>query len=189
MGLAAALMSGADSFVMMGSASLAKDIYQQYFRPNADSARMLRISRLCSVAICCMALAVALVGKGIIPVYLLVVKAMGAGLVFPFLALMFWRRATGRGVLAGMTAGLVITIGWRLIGSPWIMEAVFGYLACLIVMVVVSLLTQHAPDEKPAGLYYDSLHDLSRQPEATFSGVADQENTPRSDPLLVTDER
>jgi len=156
-GLAAALMSGGDSFIMMGSASVARDIYQQYFKPDATKTQMLKISRWSVVVIALIGLVVALIGKGIIPVYIMVVKTAGAGTVFPFLALMFWRRATRKGILAGMIVGGVVTIVWHIAGNPWIMQAVPGYLSCLVALVLVSLLTSHAPDEQVKAAYFEPL--------------------------------
>lgn len=157
MGLAAALMSGADSFTMMGSASIARDIYQQYFKPQASSREMLIVSRWSVVFMSVAALCIALVGRGIIPVYILVVKICGAGMVFPVFALMLWKRTTRKGVLAGMLAGGLVTVGWSAAGNPWMPEAVPGYLASLFVLVVVSLLTRHAPDEQVRAAYFEPL--------------------------------
>ena len=97
---------------------------------------------------------VALLAKGIIPVYILTVKIVGAGLVFLFLALMFWQRATQKGIIAGMIAGVVVTIGWHVAGNPFVMQAVPGYISSLVVMVLVSLLTSHAADEQVRALYF-----------------------------------
>ncbi len=99
-------------------------------------------------------LVIALFAEGIIPIYILSVKIVGAGLVFPFLALMFWRRATQKGIIAGMIAGVVVTIGWNMAGNPLVMQAVPGYLSSLVVMIVVSLLTSHAADEQVKALYF-----------------------------------
>lgn len=56
-----------------------------------------------------------------------------------------------------MVAGLAVTIGWYLAGNPWVIEAVPGYLSCLVVMVVISLLTSHSPDEQVKAAYFESL--------------------------------
>lgn len=156
-GLAAAIMSGGDSYIMMGSASVARDIYQQYFRPKATKTQMLSVSRWSALFISVSALVVALLGRGIIPVYILVVKTAGAGLVFPFLALMFWRRATSKGVTAGMVAGITTTIVWNALGSPYVIEAVAGYGASLVVLLAVSFLTSHSPDEQIRAAYFEPL--------------------------------
>jgi SSS family solute:Na+ symporter len=157
MGLAAALMSGADSFAMMGSASIARDIYQQYFKPHASRREMLTVSRCSVVLMSVAAAAVALSGSGIIPLYILVIKICGAGLVFPVFALLFWKRATRAGVMSGMITGGLVTAGWHLIGNPLLTEVVIGYLASLAVTFFVSLATGHAPDEEPKAIYYEEL--------------------------------
>ena len=153
-GLMAALMSGADSFIMSGAASVTRNIYQQYFHPEATDRQMLKVSRLSVLLISAVGLVVALFAEGIIPVYILTVKIVGAGLVFPFLALMFWRRATQKGIITGMIVGVVVTIGWHVAGNPFVMQAVPGYLSSLVVIIVVSLLTSHAADEKTKPLYF-----------------------------------
>ncbi|MGD2248818.1 MAG: sodium:solute symporter family protein [Candidatus Methanofastidiosia archaeon] len=156
-GLAAAIMSGGDSFIMMGSASVARDIYQQYMNPAATKTQMLHVSRWSTLFISVTALVVALTGRGIIPMYILVVKTVGAGLFFPFVALMFWRRATQKAILASMTAGIVVTLVWNTLGSPFIIEAVAGYVFSLIVLVVISFLTSHSPDEQVKAAYFEPL--------------------------------
>ena len=157
MGLAAALMSGGDSFIMMGSASITRDIYQQYFNPEASAEKMLKIARISVVFMSLVALVIALYGKGIIPMYLMIVKTCGAATLFPFFALMFWKGATRKGIVAGMITGAVVNVVWYLAGNPWVMEAIPAYLSCLVVMVVVSLLTEHAPDEQVKAAYFEAL--------------------------------
>lgn len=157
-GLAAALMSSADSFIMMGSASIARDIYQQYFRPNATTTEMLNVSRYSVIGISISALIIAVFAKGIIPVYILVVKTCGAGLVFPFFALMFWKRSTRKGVLASMVSGALVTVGWNMAGNPLgIIDGVAGYVASLFFLIVVSLATKHSPDEQVVAAYFYQL--------------------------------
>jgi len=157
-GLAAALMSGADSFIMSGSANLAKNIYQQYLHPDATDSQMLKASRLSVLLISLIGLVSALFAKGIIPVFILVTKISGAGLVFPFLALMFWRRATRKGVTVGMITGVLVTVGWNIAGNPFVIQAVPGYLSSLVAIVVVSLLTSHSADEQVEALYFNTTY-------------------------------
>jgi SSS family solute:Na+ symporter len=156
-GLAAAVMSGGDSFIMMGSASVARDIYQQYINPRANKMQMLYVSRWSALIISAAALIVALLGRGIIPVYILVVKTLGAGLVFPFLALMFWKRATQKGIIASMVTGVVITLLWDTMENPYVIEAVAGYISSFVVLLVVSFLTSHALDEQVKAAYTEPL--------------------------------
>ncbi len=156
-GLAAAIMSGGDSYIMMGSASVARDLYQQYVKPTATQIEMLWVSRWSALFISVAALVVALVGRGIIPVYILAVKTVGAGLVFPFIALMVWRRATYKGVIASMVAGIATTVLWNMLGNPYVIEAVAGYVSSLLVLIAVSLVTSHSPDEQVKAVYFEPL--------------------------------
>jgi SSS family solute:Na+ symporter len=156
-GLAAAIMSGGDSFIMMGTASVARDMYQQYFRPRATKTQMLSVSRWSALFISVTALAVALAGEGIIPLYILVVKTVGAGLVVPFCALMVWKRATRKGIIASMIAGISVTVGWYILGNPYGIEGVAGYGASLVTLILVSLMTDHAPDEQVKAAYFEPL--------------------------------
>ncbi len=157
LGLASAIMSGADSFILMGSASIARDLYQRFLKPDASPKQMLRISRLSAVLLCTGSLIVALSSRGIVPLLILITKTMGASTVIPFLALMFWKRATRKGIIAGTSVGCVTTLGWYLAGNPFVMEAIVGYTSCLITTVTVSLTTSHAPDEQPKAVYFDDL--------------------------------
>jgi SSS family solute:Na+ symporter len=146
-------MSGADSYIMSGSASVTRNIYQQYVHPDATDRQMLKASRLSVLLISVIGLVSALFAKGIIPFLILFTKIVGAGLVFPFLALMFWRRATQKGVTAGMITGVLVTVGWNIAGNPFVIQAVPGYLSSLVAIIVVSLLTSHAADEQVEALY------------------------------------
>ncbi|MCE5242231.1 MAG: sodium:solute symporter family protein [Syntrophobacteraceae bacterium] len=156
-GLASAVMSSADSFTMMGSSSIARDIYQQYYRPGASDREMLIVSRWSVALMSVLALIFALKGWAIIPMYSMVVETCGAGLVFPVLGLLLWRRTTRAGVTASMLSGSLVTVLWHLAGSPWIFEAVPGYITSLVVLVGVSLCTRHAPDEQVKAAYFEEL--------------------------------
>ena len=66
--------------------------------------------------------------------------AAAAGL--PAFAALFWKKATSGGIISGMAAGFVVCVGWKLIGQPFgLGAAVPGTMACLLALVIVSLLT------------------------------------------------
>lgn len=156
-GLAAAIMSGADSFTMMGSASMARDIYQQFFKPRATRREMLTVARCSVVLMSVAAVVLALNAQGIINVYSLVLRIYGAGMVPPVLALLFWKKTTRSGVQAGMISGGLVTFLWHIAGPDFIMDAVAGYGISLFSTVLVSLLSRHAPDEQVRALFFEEL--------------------------------
>jgi SSS family solute:Na+ symporter len=152
-GLLAAIMSSADTFIMSGSAVATKNIYQQYVSPRATEKQLFHVSRYAVMVVAVFGLIIALFGGGIIPTAILTLKICGSGLVFPFLALMFWRRATSKGIIAGMISGVLVTVLWEIVGNPLGMHAIPGYLASLISLIIVSLVTSHGADENTEPLY------------------------------------
>jgi SSS family solute:Na+ symporter len=153
-GLMAAIMSSADTFILSGAAVTTRNVYQQYLRPQATDSQMLQVSRYSVLLVATLGLGIALFGGGIIPTALLSMKIVGSGLVFPFLALMFWRRATLKGIISGMILGVLVTIIWEIADNPLGMQAIPGYIASLVAIIVVSLFTSHAPEEKVEALYF-----------------------------------
>lgn len=91
-----------------------------------------------------------------------------AQLAPPIVAAMYWRRATTAGVVAGLVAGSLVTLGFFLLPElrPWeVHEGILGLAAHLPVLVGVSLLT--APqDPGHTGVFTDPrlAPDESRTP-------------------------
>ena len=66
--------------------------------------------------------------------------AAAAGI--PAFVALFWKKATKSGIIAGMIAGFVVCVGWKLIGTPFgLGPTVPGAIACGIATVGVSLAT------------------------------------------------
>ena len=171
-GLAAAIMSGADSLIMVAAASMSRDIYQRYFRPNATSRQLLFYSRAGVSAFSCLGLIIALTAGGIMPLLVLAFKTSGAGLAFPFLALMFWKSSTRAGVIGGMTAGITVTTALQFFPTLTQWPAAWGYIASLITIVGISLLTSHAENEQVRAVF---VHGLDTGESLNFGAVAAQD--------------
>ena len=77
--------------------------------------------------------------------------AAAAGL--PAFAALFWKKATKQGIIAGMIAGFVVCIAWKMMGLPFgLGAAVPGTIACAIALVAVSLATY----EKSPSVYLEA---------------------------------
>ncbi|MGD2130497.1 MAG: hypothetical protein PVJ17_14440, partial [Lysobacterales bacterium] len=73
-----------------------------------------------------------------------------AGLFFPMLGLLFWRRATATGAFWSMVLGGGSAVAWTLAGEPWGFASSWaGWIVALPALIVVSLFTTHGPDENP----------------------------------------
>lgn len=155
-GLLSALMTGADSFILQGSSNLAEDLYRRLFKPQATEAEKMRAARLSVVIISVLSLLVAFLMTDIISAYQWALRISATTLVIPFLAVMFWRRATSKGCASSMLSAIVVTVIWPLVGTG-IDPVIPGMLTCLIVLVVVSTMTRHSPQECPRAVYWEDL--------------------------------
>lgn len=154
--LMAALLTGADSFILQGSSNLTIDLYKKFINPTADNKKMMFVSRLTVVIISILGLLVALQIKDIITMYQWALRLSGTVLVIPFLAVMFWKRVTNAGVIWSMTLALIATLSWPYLGIP-IDHSVFGFLVSGVTLVVVSLLTKHTDSEEVKTVYWEDL--------------------------------
>ncbi len=107
----AAVMSSVDSFILLVSSSLVRDVYQR-FRPGASDRRL----RVLSYGVTCGVGVAAVLAVMDPPRYLqdLIVFA-GTGLagcfLMPVLLSLYWPRMTAAGAVAGLVGGLLIHLG------------------------------------------------------------------------------
>ncbi|MEJ2722661.1 MAG: sodium/proline symporter, partial [bacterium] len=116
-GVFAAILSTADSQLLVVASTFSRDIYEKILRARAeiDEAEKLRFGRWVLVLSGVLALILAYAAKDL--VFWLVLFAwggLGASLGPAVIFSLFWKRTTRWGVFAGMLAGTVITIVWRL---------------------------------------------------------------------------
>ena len=113
----AAVMSSVDSFILLVSSSLVRDVYGRY-RPDADERRLRLLSYAVTGAVGILAVLAVLNP----PKYLqdLIVFA-GTGLagcfLIPVTLTLFWRRMTANGAIAGLLGGLIVHLALTLIGK------------------------------------------------------------------------
>lgn len=147
-GLVAAIMSTADSQLLVCSTTIGEDFYKKLFRPNATDSNVLLVSRLAVILSAIIATIVAWFSPSI--VHLLTVFAwagLGATIAPPLILCIFWKKVTKWGVFSGMVASLVSVILWRIFVWPvtGINEALPAFFLNLLLTVIISLLTK-APD-------------------------------------------
>jgi SSS family transporter len=146
-GVFAAILSTADSQLLVVASTFARDLYEKVIarKREIDEKRKLYLSRLVLVLSGILALILAYMAQDL--VFWLVLFAWGGlGAAFgPALILsLFWKQTTKAGILAGMITGTIITIVWRL----WlkditgIYELIPGFFGALLMIVVVSLFTR-----------------------------------------------
>lgn len=164
-GLLSALMTGADSFILQGSSNLSEDFYRRLINPAATEVQMMRVARVSVVIISVLSLGVAFLMTDIVSAYQWALRLSATVLVAPFLAVMFWQRATAFGCLWSMSGAMIVTVAWPILGTG--IDPVFpGMLVSLTALIIISLLTSHAKSECPKAVYWDDLPSASRRSAA-----------------------
>ncbi len=117
-GATAAMMSTADSQLLVATSTLIEDIYVRLVRPRAAPAgRLVVLSRLATVLLAAVAFILALLalmGSELIDGMVAYAwTGLGASFGPPLLLSLWWRRTTRTGALAGMIGGMAATVIWK----------------------------------------------------------------------------
>jgi len=146
----AAIMSTADSQLLVTSSAITSDFYQAVFKKNASEKELVWVSRGTVIFVALIAGLLALDENS--SVFRLVSYAwagFGAGFGPVVLLSLYWKRMTRNGALWGMLTGGITVVVWKnLSGGMFdLYEIVPGIILSLIVIVVVSLLGQEPSKE------------------------------------------
>ncbi|KLV09651.1 proline:sodium symporter PutP [Photobacterium aquae] len=145
----AAIMSTADSQLLVSSSALAEDFYKQVFRPNASSDEIVKIGRWAVIILSTIALLLAMNPDSTV-LGLVSYAWAGFGAAFgPALLLsLFWRDMNRNGALAGIVIGALTVVIWKqLTGGIFdLYEIVPGFVFATVSIVAVSKLTGGASD-------------------------------------------
>jgi cation/acetate symporter len=176
-GLAAAL-STADGLLLTISNALSHDLYYKVINPQASTHRRLVISKSQLLVVAVVAAWVASMRPDNILFMVGLAFSIGASGFFPALVLgIFWRRANRPGAVAGMLAGLAVTVFYVVRTHPFfggsmanawldinpISAGVFGVPLGFATIIAVSLLTKPPPQEIQDLLDYVRYPDLPGQ--------------------------
>ena len=144
----AAVMSTADSVLMGPVAIVTNDIYRKYFRPDATEKSIVFVARTATLVLGVLGIAIAYLVPNVLDLILYAYTFGSAGLFFPMLGLLFWRRTTARGAFWSMLGGGFSALAWVAFDEPFGLSASYlGWVVSLPLLVTVSLLTDHSPDE------------------------------------------
>ncbi len=154
-GILAAIMSTADSQLLMCSSSMSQDIYKGFINKDANDKTILNIGRITTIVIAAVAILIAWNPNSSI-MNLVSDAWAGLGAAFGPLVVMslFWKRTNLPGAIAGIVSGAVTVIVWdylpivngTTIGSATGLYSLFvGFCASLVCIVLVSLVTKE-PD-------------------------------------------
>ena len=146
----AAAMSTADSQLLVAASAFTEDFCQTLLNKKFKQRTTIVVSRAAVFAIAIIAFILSLNENS--SIFGLVSYAWaGFGSTFGPLVLLalFWRNATAKGAVAGIIAGATVVIVWHNLhgGIFDVYEILPGFIACLMLAVVVSLLDKNKDPE------------------------------------------
>ncbi len=155
-GILAAIMSTADSQLLVTASAVSEDMYKGVTKKSASEKSALNVGRISVIVVALIAFLIALDPNS--SVMNLVSDAWaGFGAAFgPIILLsLFWKRFNLPGAVAGMITGFAIVILWdyipfggtTLYAKTGLYSLVLGFAVALIVAVVVALITKAPSDE------------------------------------------
>lgn len=146
----AAVMSTADSQLLVSSSALAEDFYKQVIKPDASSEEVVMIGRVGVIVISLIALFLAMTPDSSV-LGLVSYAWAGFGAAFgPAVVLsLYWSGMNRNGALAGILVGGVTIVVWKQLTGGWfdVYEIVPGIIFSTLAIVLVSKMTGGAGQE------------------------------------------
>ena len=156
----AAIMSTADSQLLVSASSFSNDLYKVVLRKKATNRELLVVSRIAVGVVAVVALCMAMNTQSeFFKVVMKMVSFAWAGFGAAFGPLMllalFWRRTNLAGAVTGMVVGAVTCFVWKFVLVDYVStyeifglyELAPGFVLALIATVIVSLVTKRPSDE------------------------------------------
>lgn len=154
-GILAAIMSTADSQLLVTASSVSEDIYKGIIKKDASQEKVMKISRGTVAAVAVLAYLIAWdPNSSIMGLVSNAWAGLGAAFGPTVLMSLFWRRCNLQGAVAGIVSGGLTVIIWDyipLVGGQTLgtvtglYSLAIGFLVSIVLIVVVSLCTK-APD-------------------------------------------
>lgn len=145
-----AIMSTADSQLLVTSSAIAEDFYKAFLRKNADEKELLWVSRLTVVGVSIISFLLARdPNSSVLDLVSYAWAGFGAAFGPTIILSLFWKRMTRNGALAGIIAGGLTVIIWKQLqgGIFDLYEIVPGFICSLVAIVIFSLLSKEPSQE------------------------------------------
>ena len=146
-GAVAAMMSTADSQLLVGTSAVAEDVIHKAMGVELSHHALVNLSRLVTLLLGLGGFALALTSdKLIFELVSYAWSGLGSSFGPAILMTLFWSKTTGRGVLAGMVTGTVVTVIWSLLPANEVIHArLVSFIGALTMIAVVSAVSARHP--------------------------------------------
>lgn len=156
-GILAAIMSTADSQLLVTASSVAEDIYKGVLKKDADDKVVLNVSRVTVVVVAVLAYIIALdPDSSIMGLVSNAWAGLGAAFGPTVLLSLFWKRTNFQGAVAGILSGAVTVLVWDYIpvtggqtpgAATGIYSLAVGFIISILSIIIVSMLTPPPSEE------------------------------------------
>jgi SSS family solute:Na+ symporter/sodium/proline symporter len=157
----AIIVSTADSYLLVPSTAIVRDIYQRFIDPDASPKKLILMSRITVVALGIIAYILSTLDDRFLAVALYAYTVYGAGITPALLAAFFWKRATTAGGISSIIVGTLVTVIWKnwdlgssvpqavgLAEGTRIDAVIPAITLSVLTLIIVSLVTKRPPDDK-----------------------------------------
>ena len=155
----AAIISTADSLLLLASTTWTRDIWKKFIKPDMSSKQELSMARVSTVVIGIVGTLLMFVMNDAIQfIQARAVTLMGSAIAMLVLIGAFNKKITSAGAMASMVVGFVVANIWYALGQPFgVYSALPGTISAAIVMLVVSKFTKPMSKEKLAPFFPEVL--------------------------------
>ncbi len=162
-GAVAIIFSTANTFLMVPSTNLARDIYQRFINPGAKQQTIVTFQRVMIAVLAVVAYVVSTFFESILDMALYAYTMVGAAVTPALLAAFLWRRVTPAAGTASIAAGMVATLVFAGLANAGVESLNLGFFslplsydyiiypaafASILCLVGVTLVTAPPPEEK-----------------------------------------
>lgn len=150
----AAIMSTADSQLLVAASSVVRDLYERILHKDRSipQQQLTLLSRLCILFLVIMAIFIGIVIEDLVFWFVLFAWAgLGAAIGPTSILALFWKRTTKAGVIAGLLGGTITVFIWKSVPAlnGLIYELIPAFFIALAATFLVSLMTDQINRERP----------------------------------------
>jgi SSS family solute:Na+ symporter/sodium/proline symporter len=151
--IVAAIVSTADSFLLVPATNVMRDVYQRFIDPDVSQPRMVLLTRVTVVALGVVAFLQVWAFTSVLEMAIYAYTMYGVGITPALLAAFFWKRASVAAGVGSIVAGMGVTVVWEVLQQPWDIPTVLPALVLSVVaMVVITVVSAPPSPAKLAAL-------------------------------------
>ncbi|NNH72340.1 sodium/proline symporter PutP [Nocardia uniformis] len=135
----AAIMSTADSQLLVSSTALTEDFYHAFLNREASQRSLVWVGRGSVIVVAVIAYVIALGGGAVLDIVAYAWAGFGAAFGPVILLSLYWPRMTGAGALAGIISGAATVVIWRqidVLADTGLYEIIPGFIVATVAAVV-----------------------------------------------------